>query len=165
STAHVRAGYNYRLTEIQSIVGLNELARLDSWNLPRRRGYAKIYDHAFSQLYGVKALPFNSADRLNAYWKYPLQLDPERLSSSCGEFRAALAAEGIPECGGQWPQSYEEPLFSAGQGTAAPQWGRCPTAEALRDRTVVLGLHPSWERSHIEVCVAAVKKVLRAFKR
>jgi dTDP-4-amino-4,6-dideoxygalactose transaminase len=168
STAHVRAGYNYRLTEIQSIVGLNELARLDSWNLPRRRGYAKVYDHAFSKLYGVKALPFSTADRLNAYWKYPLQLDPEKLSASCSEFRAALAAEGIPECGGQWPQSYEEPVFAAREGlpaAAAAARGRCPTAEALRDRTVVLGLHPSWERAHIEVCIAAVKKVLRVFKR
>jgi len=165
NAAHVRFGCNYRLTEIQSIVGVNELARLDSWNLPHRRGYAKAYDHAFSQLYGVKALPFNSADRMNAYWKYPLQLDPEKLSTSCGELRAALAAEGIPECGAQWPQSYEEPVFAAGQGTAAPARGRCPTAEALRDRTIVLSLHPSWERSHIEVCIAAVKKVLRVFRR
>lgn len=167
SAAHVRFGYNYRLTEIQSIVGLNELARLDGWNLPRRKGYAKAYDHAFSQLYGVRALPFTSADRINAYWKYPLQLDPEKLSSSCGELRAALAAEGIPECGGQWPQSYEEPAFAAGTEAVAgaAAWGRCPTAEALRERTVVLGLHPSWERSHIEVCIAAVKKVLRVLKR
>jgi dTDP-4-amino-4,6-dideoxygalactose transaminase len=165
--AHVRAGFNYRLTEVQSIVGLNELARLDSWNLPRRRGFAKAYDHAFSQLHGVKALPLNTADRANAYWKYPLQVDPGKLACSCAELRAAIAAEGIPECAGQWKQSYEEPVFAAGSqpragGRAQPC---CPTAEALRDRTVVLGLHPSWERSHIELCIAAVKKVLRAFKR
>src|SRR5208337_1969591 len=43
--SHVRAGYNYRLTEMQSIIGMNELARLDSWNLARRRGFAKVYDH------------------------------------------------------------------------------------------------------------------------
>lgn len=35
--AHVRVGFNYRLTEIQSIIGLGELDRLDTWNLPRRR--------------------------------------------------------------------------------------------------------------------------------
>jgi dTDP-4-amino-4,6-dideoxygalactose transaminase len=38
--AHVRVGYNYRLTEIQAVVGLHELARLDSWNLLRRAGFA-----------------------------------------------------------------------------------------------------------------------------
>ena len=53
--SHVRAGFNYRLSEMQAIVGLNELARLDSWNLSRRIGFASIYDHAFSQLPGVAA--------------------------------------------------------------------------------------------------------------
>ena len=36
--AFTRAGFNYRLTEIQSVVGLNELARLETWNLPRTAG-------------------------------------------------------------------------------------------------------------------------------
>lgn len=156
---HARAGFNYRLTEIQSIVGLNELTRLDTWNLPRRRGFARIYDHAFGQLYGVKALPLTTTDRSNAYWKYPLQLDHQKLACSCEELRAALAAEGIPECGGRWRQSYEEPVF-VGRPAA-----RCLTAEALRDRTVVLGLPPTWERSHVELCISAVRKVLRVFKR
>jgi hypothetical protein len=31
--------------------------------------------------------------------------------------------------------------------------------------TVVLGLPPSWERMHVELCVAAVKKLLRAYRR
>jgi dTDP-4-amino-4,6-dideoxygalactose transaminase len=162
--AHVRPGFNYRLTEIQAVVGLHELARLESWNLPRRRGFAKIYDHAFSNLYGVRALPYTSAERVNAYWKYPLQLEPDKLACGIGEFREALAAEGIPEWGAFLRESYEEPVFAsrAGPGGAVP---RCPTAEALRDRTVVLGLHPTWEKSHVETCVAGVKKVLRAFRR
>ena len=159
SESHVRAGFNYRLTEIQSVVGLNELARLDTWNLPRRRGFAKAYDHAFAQLYGVKALPLSTADRSNAYWKYPLQLDLEKLACSCSEFSAALAAEGIPECGGQLKECYEEPVFAGRAATC------CATAEALRDRTVVLGLHPTWERSHIELCISAVRKVLRVYRR
>ncbi len=163
---HERAGFNYRLTEIQSLVGTHELARLDTWNLPRRRGFARAYDHAFAQLYGVKAVPLNTPDRANAYWKYPLQVDPEKLACSCAELRAAIAAEGIPDCGGRWRQSYEEPVFAGGAlvGTAVPP-ARCPTAEALRDRTLLLGLHPTWERSHIELCIAAVRKVLRVFKR
>lgn len=157
--AHVRLGFNFRMTELQAVIGLGELERLDSWNLPRRRGYAKIYDHAFSQLSGVKSVPLNSAERRNAYWKYPLQLDLSRLACGAEEFRRALAAEGVPEPGAPSPQAYEEPALSA--------WarGRCETAEALRERTVLLGLPPSWEKSHIETCAAAVKKVLRAYRR
>jgi dTDP-4-amino-4,6-dideoxygalactose transaminase len=157
--AHVMAGFNYRMTEVQAAIGLAELERLDAWNLPRRRGYAKIYDHAFSQLYGVRSIPFNSAERRNAYWKYPLQLDLARLACDGEEFRRCLAAEGIPECGVPAAEAYDEP--------ALRPWARsrCQTAEALRARTVLLGLPPSWEKSHIETCIAAVKKVLRVFRR
>ena len=87
----MRAGFNYRLTEMQAIIAANELARLDSWNLARRRGFAKIYDHAISQLYGVHCVPLNAPDRRNAYWKYPLQLDPEKLACDPQEIREALA--------------------------------------------------------------------------
>jgi dTDP-4-amino-4,6-dideoxygalactose transaminase len=157
--AHVRAGFNYRMTEIQAVIGLCELERLDTWNLPRRRGYAKIYDHAFSQQYGVRSVPPSSTDRWNAYWKYPLQLDLAKLTCGAEEFSRALAAEGIPECSLSSPLGYTEPALS--------RWakGRCETAEALRSRTVLLGLSPSWEKSHVETCVAAVKKVLHAYRR
>ncbi len=157
--AHVRVGYNYRLTEIQSIVGLNELARLDSWNLARRAGFAKSYDHAFSQLAGVHGVPLNTPERRNAYWKYPLQLDLDRLAAPPEEIRAALGAEGIPDAGSAWPESYDEPIFSDSKA------GCCPHAEALRKRTLMLGLPPTWERRHIDLCISAVKKVLRVYKR
>jgi len=159
--AHVRVGYNYRLTEVQAVVGLHELERLDSWNLARRRGFAKSYDHAFSQLGGVRSLPFNTAERRNAYWKYPLQLELEKLAAPPDELRAALAAEGIPDAGSAWPESYDEPLF---QGLGIPA-ARCPNAEAVRKRTLMLALHPTWERGHVDACISAVKKVLRAYKR
>ena len=34
---HNRVGFNYRLTEMQSAIGLKELERLDNWNLANRR--------------------------------------------------------------------------------------------------------------------------------
>jgi dTDP-4-amino-4,6-dideoxygalactose transaminase len=156
---HVTAGFNYRMTEIQAAIGLAEMERLDTWNLPRRRGYARIYDHAFSQAYGVRSVPFNSPERRNAYWKYPLQLDLAKLACTGEEFLRALAAEGIPECRALPPEAYEEP--------ALRPWARgpCRTAEALRERTVLLGLCPTWEKAHIETCITAVKKVLRAYRR
>ena len=32
---HNRVGWNYRMTEMQSAIGLAELARMDEWNMPR----------------------------------------------------------------------------------------------------------------------------------
>jgi dTDP-4-amino-4,6-dideoxygalactose transaminase len=36
----------------------------------------------------------------------------------------------------------------------------CPVAASLRDQTVSLFLHPSWERCHIERVIEAVKAVI-----
>ena len=47
---HNRVGFNFRMTEMQSIVGINELARLETWNLPRRFEYAKMYREALGKL-------------------------------------------------------------------------------------------------------------------
>ena len=36
----------------------------------------------------------------------------------------------------------------------------CPHAKKLRDETVSLFLHPSWEKEHIERCIAGVKQII-----
>jgi len=159
--SHVRAGWNYHLTEVQAAVGLAELERLEDWNLGRRRGFAKAYDHAFSQLPGVKAVPLNTDTRRNAYWVYPLQLDLERLTCGIDRVREALAAEGIPLPPAAWRGCCDEPVFAEPAGSTA----RCPNAEALRTRTLGLYLHPTWDRPHVDLVAAAVRKVLRAFRR
>ncbi len=159
---HHRIGYNYRLTEAQSTIGLAELARLDSWNLPRRRGYAKIYDHAFKDLYGVASLPLSTEDRLSAYWQYPLELDLEKLTVDARAFREALSAEGIPCSTYKWTEAYAEPALA---GFIPPGHPPCAMAERLRSRTIMLCLHPTLEKAHVECVVAGVKKVLRAFRR
>jgi dTDP-4-amino-4,6-dideoxygalactose transaminase len=156
---HVCAGFNYRLTEIQAVIGLNELDRLARWNLARRAGFAKIYDHAFSHLPGVRALPLHTAQRRNAWLKYPLQLDLEKLTCDGAEFRRALLAEGIPDGGARWPEAYEEPVL------AGCRRGPCAVAKALRERTVTLLLPPTWEKQHVEACASAVRKLLRAYRR
>jgi dTDP-4-amino-4,6-dideoxygalactose transaminase len=158
---HVRTGWNYHLTEVQAAVGLAELERLDAWNLARRQGFAKAYDHAFSQLPGVKAVPLNTDARRNAYWIYPLQLDLARLACGIDRVREALAAEGIPLPPAAARGCLDEPVFADIAGAAA----RCPNAEALRARTLCLYLHPTWERTHVDLVVGAVRKVLRAFRR
>lgn len=160
----VRAGFNYRMTEVQAAVALGELERLESWNLARRIRHAKTYDHAFSHLTGIQAVPLNTEKRRNAYWRYPLQLDLSRLACDAGGFRDALFAEGIP-CGLiPWLESYREPALKryAGDGSASPP---CPLAERLDASTVCLLLHPTWERNHIDMTVSAVKKVLAHYRR
>ena len=174
---HRRVGFNYRMTEIQSIFGINELKRLDNWNLARRFKYAKMYDEAFTGLKGIKKLPVNTAERKNAYWWYPMLVDLDVLDCDAPTIVKELGASGIPCYGIQWPEAYEEKAYTehGGFGTskfpfeskeytdeASVQYDKvfCKNANALRSQTVCLFLHPTWDEVHINKCIDGFKKVL-----
>lgn len=179
---HNRVGFNYRMTEMQSIIGINELKRFDNWNLARRLKYAKMYDAAFKDLEGIKKIPFNSEERKNAYWWYPIIIDIDKLDIKADKLVKALVAEGIPCYGIQWPEAYEEKAYKElnGFGThkfpfksveyTSPESVKytealCLNAKKLRDVTFSLFLHPTWEEHHIQRCIEGVKKVLAAHKK
>ncbi|MBE6965981.1 MAG: DegT/DnrJ/EryC1/StrS family aminotransferase [Ruminococcaceae bacterium] len=174
---HNRVGFNYRMTEMQSLIGINELKRIDSWNLARRYKYAKMYDDAFTGLKGIKKLPTNTAERKNSYWWYTINLDLDALDFKADGMIKELMAMNIPCYGIQWPEAYEEKAYKEHGGFGAAKFPfeskeytdpksadytnvLCPKAKALRDETFSLFLHPSWEPVHIERCIAAVKEIL-----
>ena len=174
---HRRVGFNYRMTEMQSMIGLCELKRFDNWNLKRRLEYAAAYDKAFSGLRGIKAVPHNSKKRQNSYWWYPILIDPDAVDIKAKEFISELVDMGIPCSGILWPESYLEAAYQEGVGFGNAHFPFkskeytdeksvdysnvvCPVARSLRDKTVSLFLHPSWEMEHIEKVIEAVKTVI-----
>lgn len=176
---HNRVGFNYRMTEIQSVIGINELKRLDNWNLARRFKYAKMYDEAFTGLKGIKSLPVNTAERKNAYWWYPMLIDLSVVDCDASVITKELGEASIPCYGIQWPEAYEEKAYREHNGFGASkfpfeskeytnpdsvQYDKvfCKNAHALRAQTVCLFLHPSWEEEHINRCIDGFKKVLAA---
>jgi len=180
---HNRVGFNYRMTEVQSVLGIHALRRLDGWNLKRRRRFGEFLNREFAKLPEVLYLPpHNDGKRQNGFWVYPLVLDIEKLRCTAREFVAALGAEGVP-CGPVfWPQSYKEKAFQARRGFGrldypfgdpnadpkAVDYSRvhCPNAAWLEERTVVLFvLHPVYTMRHLRLVVKAVRKCLAAFRK
>ena len=174
---HNRVGFNYRMTEMQSAIGIAELERFDNWNLARRLKYAKMYDDAFTGMKGVKKLPVNNDERKSAYWWYPINLDLDALDCKADVIVKELGANKIPCYGIQWPEAYEERAYREHNGfgahkfpfeskefsdEASVQYDKvlCPKAKALRDETLSLFLHPSWEEVHIEKCIEGFKAVI-----
>ncbi|MBM4036969.1 MAG: DegT/DnrJ/EryC1/StrS family aminotransferase [Planctomycetes bacterium] len=179
---HNRVGYNYRMTEVQSILGIHALRRLDRWNLKRRRQFGSCLNREFTKLPEVISVPpHGDGVRENGFWVYPLVLDIERLRCTIRDFVAALGAEGVP-CGPVfWPQSYKEKAFQERRGfgrlnypfgdpsanPASTDYSRvhCPNAAWLEERTLVLFvLHPIYSMRHQRLVVKAVAKCLAAFR-
>src|SRR5438552_9487799 len=69
----VALGYNYRLTDIASALGLAQLRKLDA-NLMRRRQIARLYEAAFSEMPAVIHPPERS-EVSSAWHLYPIRLD------------------------------------------------------------------------------------------
>ena len=174
---HNRVGFNYRMTEIQSVIGINELKRFESWNIPRRLEYAAMYDKAFTGLPGIKKLPLNTPERKNCYWWYPILIDIEKLDCQADTVIKELLAMKIPCYGIQWPEAYKEKAYVEHGGFGSVNFPfdskeytdeaqvdyasvNCPVAHRLRFETVSLFLHPSWEKIHIQRCIDGLKCVL-----
>src|SRR6185295_6402043 len=76
---HNLVGWNYRMTEMQSAIGLAELERMDNWNMPNRRRNAKILLDALRTSPLVKYFPVDTAERKNGWYVLAFSLDNENM--------------------------------------------------------------------------------------
>ena len=176
---HRRVGYNLRMTEMQSAVGLVELSRFDSWNLPRRRSLGRALVDGLAGHPLVRHAPVDTPERRNAFWLAPFVLDVSRLKCTMGEFIAAVRAEGAGVHSVLWPEMYREEAFTErrGFGRANYPFGdpanrkidyskvECPVAHALSGSTISFWTHPTYTLAHMRADVRAFRKVAAATMR
>jgi dTDP-4-amino-4,6-dideoxygalactose transaminase len=108
---HNMVGWNYRMTEMQSAIGLAELERIDPWNMPARRRNAAIVLDALAGRPEVKYRPIDTAERRNGWYTMAFSLDIENMDCNIKEFVEAAAAEGAPCWKVFWPQCHTERAF------------------------------------------------------
>ncbi|PIE32244.1 aminotransferase DegT [candidate division KSB3 bacterium] len=108
---HNVVGWNYRMTEMQSAIGLAELERMESWNLPTRKRNAHLIIDALEDLPLVKYSPIDTPERQNGWFMLAFSLDIENMSCNIDEFVKTAGAEGIPCWRVFWPQCHIEQAF------------------------------------------------------
>ncbi len=174
---HNKIGFNYRMTEIQSVIGLCELERMDDWNLPGRRKNGLALIKAMKDHPLVLEVPFDSDERQNSFWWAPFALDIEKVTVPVKQFVAALCAEGVPAFGALWPELYKEEVLRQrnGAGRTNHPFGHsettridyakveCPNSKWLAERTISFFAHPIYEPRHIETYVEVFNKVASAY--
>jgi len=132
SYIHRRVGYNFRMTEIQSVIGLGELQRFDKWNLARRRKIGQTLVRALGRHPLVKSAPVDTATRQNAFWCVPFVLDAAKLDGTAADFIAAVEAEGA-----------------------------CvrPPSDTAAESTISFLTHPTLALAHVRADIRAFEKV------
>ena len=177
---HNMVGWNYRMTEIQSTIGLAELERMDTWNMPNRRRNACIIIDAIKNLAPVKYIPVDTPERMNGWYVLAFSLDIEKMTHDIDQFVKAASAEGAPCWKVFWPQCHTEKAYAkhiAFGRSGFPFKSTEYTDPASIDYSKVEVPNALWHQSHTFTCFAfptftqedcqqigaALAKVIRAY--
>jgi len=155
----VELGFNYRLTDIGSALGLAQFERIDVF-IARRRELAARYLDALSGHWAMD-VPVVEAGAEPAWHLFVVQLRLDRLSVDRGGIYRAIRAEGIGVNVHYIPvhlHSYYRQLFPELPGTL-------PVAEAAYPRLLTLPLFAGMTDADLDDVVAALDKVATAYRR
>ena len=136
---YVTTGFNYRMTDIQAAVGVEQLKRLDDI-IDERRSLAAHYAKLLSNIPHLKIPKVRDAIRPN-WQSYPIKLLDGAPCSQL-EFMQFLLDKGIATRRGIMNAHQEAAYQSA-------NWF-LPKSELCRDRTILLPLFPGMTMQNLE---------------
>lgn len=86
-------GFNFRLTEIQAAIGIEQLTKLDG-ELKIRQKYAKLYDDALTKFDFIETTILDN--RTHSYYVQSFRFDEKKAGISRDRFIEAVKAELMP---------------------------------------------------------------------
>lgn len=170
---HESFGTNWRMIEMQAVIGRIQLQRMAEWTAARARNAAVLAQAVapFSGIDGPVRLPafrcagcngcsFDTGCR-HANYKFYFYIQPQRLAPDWSRDRiiAEITARGVPAYQGSCSEVYLEKAFD---GTGWRPAKRMPVAQALGDTSVMLLVHPTLTAAEMDLAAGVVSGVLRA---
>ena len=149
--AHVRMGYNWRMSEPHAIIGLKHLERLPAM-IKDRQAIAAVYDKGLGEFRNLYALPVPPEGVCN-YYKYIAVLKEKRDRK---ELKALLREKyGVSLAG----EVYEEPLHKQPvfEKYAA---GSLPVSEDLCARHICLPVFSGMQEADAHRVLQALREVI-----
>jgi perosamine synthetase len=152
---HTRLGFNYRLSELHSALGIGQLARINEL-LEKREQVAAAYNSALSGVPHL-LLPGDIPGLKRSWFVYVVQLDLPDPKDARNRIMLRLRELGI-ECQAYFPAIHRQPYFAA-QATV-PESTLVHT-EAAADRCLALPFFPTMTLEEITYVSETLKSVLR----
>lgn len=107
---HHRLGWNYRMTEFQAAILIEQLRRMPEQTARRQENGAYL-NRKLREMPGIGPLAVPSHATGHAFHIYVFRFDEREFGISRETFLEALAAEGIPNLGGYAFPLYRNPMF------------------------------------------------------
>ena len=153
---HESFGTNWRMLEMQAVIGRIQLRRMADWQRQRTQ-YAQAIMAAAAQT-GLFDVPVPSDDFVHAYYRAYVFVRPECLPTGWDRDRimAEINALGVPCFSGSCSEVYLEKAFD---GTGWRPEPRLPVARQLGETSLMFLVHPTLTASEIDQTVAAILAV------
>jgi perosamine synthetase len=146
----VDLGYNYRITDFQCALGMNQLKKLPGW-IKRRQEIASRYDRAFNSLGPVEPLAVTS-NVSHVYHLYVIKLldmERDKVFNSLREAGIGANVHYIPV--------HLHPFYRQRFGT---KQGMYPAAEAAYKQILSLPMFPAMTDEDVDLVISAVKEAV-----
>ena len=155
---HESFGTNWRMLEVQAVIGRIQLKRMTDWQASRLANAGQIWDCA-SQLKGVR-VPIAPEGSVHAAYKCYVFVEPQALKAGWDRDRilAEISAREVPVFSGSCSEVYLEKAFD---NTGWRPASRLPVARELGETSMMFLVHPTLTRSEIEKTCSVLKAVMQ----
>uniref|UniRef100_A0A7C3RMC4 DegT/DnrJ/EryC1/StrS family aminotransferase n=1 Tax=Archaeoglobus fulgidus TaxID=2234 RepID=A0A7C3RMC4_ARCFL len=148
---HVLLGHNMRMTNIQAVLGLAQLEKLD-WMNEKRRKNAEFYEKNIN-VEGLRK-PVEKSYAKHVYHQYVLLVE-EDFTMTRDEFSKYLTENGVGNAIHYPKPVYLQPLYRE----IGYEKGLCPTAEYVAERVISIPVHPLLSEKELEKIVEVINGV------
>lgn len=160
---HESFGTNWRMLEMQAVIGRKQLQRMQAWTAARNANAARISAalKPFAGPQGLVRVPQfagSANDSTHASYKYYAYVRPESLASNWTRDRivAEITKRGVPAFQGSCSEVYLEKAFeSRGLRPASP----LPVARELGATSLMFLIHPTLKAEEMERAAAVIAEV------
>lgn len=154
---HESFGTNWRMTELQAVIGRIQLRRMADWTAARTRNAERIWDTC--RAFDVVRVPAFPADSVHAHYKCYVQVVPEKLAAGWTRDRIieAIVAQGVPCFQGSCSEVYLEKAFD---DTGWRPAERLPVARELGETSLMFLVHPTLTEADMNKTCAVIEQVL-----
>lgn len=172
---HESFGTNWRMLEVQAVIGRIQLRQMKAWTAQRTANAKAIFEACFAHA-AVKVSNFRCNSRLcnttcsqrngcvHAFYKCYVYVNPENLASGWSRDRIVetLVAQGVPCYQGSCSEVYLEKAFD---GSGWQPVERLPAAKQMGETSLLFLVHPTLLISEIEKTCRVIHEVFDAASR
>ncbi len=151
-------GYNYRLTDFQAALLINQLGKIDRF-IKRRKEIAKMYDEAFADI--PEIIPHtNIPESDTSYHLYVLRLNLKKLNCDRKQFFDAMSAENVQ------PQVHYIPVYWLKYyENLGYKKGLCPEAEKIYEEILSIPIYPLMTDEDVYDVIKAINKIIEYYRK